>query len=400
MFLAPHPVKPGCAFLEFVPGRDTVRAPEACAAGLHLFCKQSTEHVLWATSLPAAALASLRHYMEGFLLDFQNGNLPINTDGRVSCGPVNLNHFIALPSNQAAIQEALQRRRRRLVEQEVQARRAAEAAAPAAPPRPSRELLSHVVHVAPNQRQVYIGDEHDVTATGKPVMEFNKSWKSLPIRSWSGGKRMADMGGARGLKLVDNPLSKLLPHLEAHVVDATEQIWDKFAAEPTTRDAAARMVEHCEADPVKSAARLGRTAWNAYSINANYRTGNHLDAKNVPGSYSCLAVLEAGRPFCGSYYMVPHFREALDLRQGCVVFHRSGDKDIGYHGNSEIHCPEPGSLRISVVLYQTELKTSEEDFVEGGNLGAVAAAGLRRVGEEAGRMGVAGSARGPEEAAA
>ena len=152
---------------------------------------------------------------------------------------------------------------------------------------------------------------------------------------------MADMGGARGLKLVDNPLSKLLPHLEAHVVDAAEQIWDKFAAEPTTRDAAARMVEHCEADPVKSAARLGRTAWNAYSINANYRTGNHLDAKNVPGSYSCLAVLEAGRPFCGSYYMVPHFREALDLRQGCVVFHRSGDKDMGYHGNSEIHCPAP-----------------------------------------------------------
>ena len=47
--------------------------------------------------------------------------------------------------------------------------------------------------------------------------------------------------------------------------------------------------------------------------------------------------------------MVPHFREALDLRQGCVVFHRSGDKDIGYHGNSEIHCPEPGSLQISVV---------------------------------------------------
>lgn len=49
-----------------------------------------------------------------------------------------------------------------------------------------------------------------------------------------------------------------------------------------------------------------------------FPAGRHLDAKNMPGSYSALLMLETGEPFHGSYYMLPQYRMALDVRQGCL----------------------------------------------------------------------------------
>jgi len=40
-------------------------------------------------------------------------------------------------------------------------------------------------------RQCYVGEETDVTVTGKHIMAFCKSWRSCAIRSWSGGCKMA-----------------------------------------------------------------------------------------------------------------------------------------------------------------------------------------------------------------
>jgi hypothetical protein len=51
------------------------------------------------------------------------------------------------------------------------------------------------VHVSPDGRKVYIGEEADVTAQGGSIMAFAKSWKSGPIHSWSGGRKLADMPG-------------------------------------------------------------------------------------------------------------------------------------------------------------------------------------------------------------
>lgn len=80
---------------------------------------------------------------------------------------------------------------------------------------------------------------------------------------------------------------------------------------------------------MQASTRLGRTGWNAFSLNMDYRTGVHVDGKNVPNSLSALLILETDVPFCGSYYMLPHYGLALDVRQGCAVFHRSGDKPVG-----------------------------------------------------------------------
>ena len=41
---------------------------------------------------------------------------------------------------------------------------------------------------------------------------------------------------------------------------------------------------------------------------------------------------------------------------GVLLVHRSGDSTVGVHGNSGLWLPEPGSHRLSLVLYQTDLK--------------------------------------------
>ena len=50
-----------------------------------------------------------------------------------------------------------------------------------------------VVHVSPDMRKAYIGSSSDLTANGKSIMAFNKSWRSLPIQSWSGGLKIAGL---------------------------------------------------------------------------------------------------------------------------------------------------------------------------------------------------------------
>lgn len=54
---------------------------------------------------------------------------------------------------------------------------------------------------------------------------------------------------------------------------AAEALWEVFAAHPATAGAAARMQQCKNLCPLQAATALGRTAWNAYSFNLDYRTG-------------------------------------------------------------------------------------------------------------------------------
>lgn len=160
--------------------------------------------------------------------------------------------------------------------------------------------------------QVYIGEESDTTIHGGSIMAFAKSWKSGPIHSWSGGKKLADMPGerkghgrtlpnvavsnnppvvcrhawsitalaqsvcircpscshipgARPNQVVQSKLSLLMDGWE-HLLDAAaDQIWAAFAAHEATRDAAARMLNvrglaRAAAWRLVSSARTGRPA--------------------------------------------------------------------------------------------------------------------------------------------
>jgi len=44
----------------------------------------------------------------------------------------------------------------------------------------------------------------------------------------------------------------------------------------------------------------------------------------------------AAPAFHGGFYLLPQYRRALDMRQGLVLFHRSGDAPCGLHGNSKL----------------------------------------------------------------
>ena len=81
---------------------------------------------------------------------------------------------------------------------------------------------------------------------------------------------------------------------------------------------------------VQAVSRLGSTGFNSYSINLDFRTGCHVDTKNVRGSVSALIILETGDPgFAGGLYMLPQYHLALEPKQGTVVFHRSDQKPYG-----------------------------------------------------------------------
>ena len=60
---------------------------------------------------------------------------------------------------------------------------------------------------------------------------------------------------------------------EPGLIQAAELIWDAFAGHASTAPAAAAMLGRLGASPVLAASALGRTAWNAYSFNLDYRTG-------------------------------------------------------------------------------------------------------------------------------
>ena len=95
-------------------------------------------------------------------------------------------------------------------------------------------------------------------------------------------------------------------------------------------------------------------------MNLDYRTGMHTDGKNISGSLSALLILETGAPFAGGLYMLPQYRIGIAVRQGIALLHRSGDPDVGLHGNSQIHLPDAHSHRIAVVLYQTRLQPARQ----------------------------------------
>ena len=60
---------------------------------------------------------------------------------------------------------------------------------------------------------------------------------------------------------------------EAGLVQAAEVVWHVFAAGSNTAAAAERMLQNVKSNSLGSGSCLGDTAWNAYSLNIDYRTG-------------------------------------------------------------------------------------------------------------------------------
>ena len=63
---------------------------------------------------------------------------------------------------------------------------------------------------------------------------------------------------------------------EAALVQAAQLVWQLFAAGSSTAAAAERMLQNVKSSPLGSGSCLGSTAWNAYSLNIDYRTGMRI----------------------------------------------------------------------------------------------------------------------------
>lgn len=96
---------------------------------------------------------------------------------------------------------------------------------------------------------------------------------------------------------------------EPGLIAAAEQAWDLLAGHPATAAAAGRMATQVAATPARAAARLGRSGWNAYSFNVDYRTGASCSTWPCTSSSALL---------CARLFRAPHastsFRPALSSR--------------------------------------------------------------------------------------
>lgn len=71
-------------------------------------------------------------------------------------------------------------------------------------PRPTA-CMCGALQVHPDGRRAYIGEESDRTRNGEIIMSHNKSFKSLPIRSWTGGAKVCP------------PHALLIPYVHASI---------------------------------------------------------------------------------------------------------------------------------------------------------------------------------------
>ena len=74
-------------------------------------------------------------------------------------------------------------------------------------------------------------------------------------------------------RLEPSHLSALLAAEEGGLVRAAESLWDLFAADPVTTEAAQRMQAHLRGSKIRQQSAIGRTGWNGYVFNVSYRTG-------------------------------------------------------------------------------------------------------------------------------
>lgn len=90
---------------------------------------------------------------------------------------------------------------------------------------------------------------------------------------------------------------------EAALVQAAELVWQVFAAGSSTAAAAERMLQNVKSSALGSGSCLGHTAWNAYSLNIDYRTGMRIDTHQGTGvTGHALGRLHV--PFCAGKYLL------------------------------------------------------------------------------------------------
>lgn len=92
------------------------------------------------------------------------------------------------------------------------------------------------------------------------------------------------------------------------------------------------------------------TIYSTVTINKNFRTAAHLDAKNLHDGMASMLLLREGK-YAGGYVVLPEYRVAVAMDSGDLIIFRNM-KDL--HGNTPIIPLSKNYQRCTLVFYYRE----------------------------------------------
>ena len=345
--------------VNFVAGRDRLLSAGELAAGVSLVEPGKEQLALFSTTLPRSAYELIEPLVSGMIASYYSGELDSAQKGtRSSACQIDRVAFWSGPAGRAncdALEEAL----RIGVGGEGDGMLVADFDAAFGRERwlniqkgnpPLLRTLATTFSA--HGRGMFIGLPTRVSSGGALKAGHSKGFTRGEV-----SRDVSDPNEVRSFRFGNTlPLPPSCREETAALIAFAEAVWDEFVASHPEEAAA----QHAKVRRKDAHLVLGRTGWNSYSINLDWRTAAHCDNMNAKKSWSALCVTETGKGcwrFYGGHYLLPQFRVALDARQGVVIFHRSSDKSCGVHANSEIALPcEDASVhRVALVFYHTKL---------------------------------------------
>lgn len=95
---------------------------------------------------------------------------------------------------------------------------------------------------------------------------------------------------------------------------------------------------------------IPNTIYTTVTVNRNFRTAAHLDAKNLTNGMAPMLVLREGQ-FSGGHIVLPEWKLAAKLDTNDLIIFRNM---IDYHGNTKIIPLTKNYKRVSLVFYYRE----------------------------------------------
>ena len=95
------------------------------------------------------------------------------------------------------------------------------------------------------------------------------------------------------------------------------------------------------------------TIYTTVTVNKNFRTASHLDAKNLPEGMAPMILMRQGK-FEGGHVVLPEWRIAAKLDTGDLIIFRNM---LDYHGNTKIIPLSKDYQRCTLVFYYREEMT-------------------------------------------
>lgn len=132
--------------------------------------------------------------------------------------------------------------------------------------------------------------------------------------------------------------SKILP-----VIRKINELYEKHS--PVKYKKQKQIADDCSQDFI-----IGGTAFSTGTINLNYRTAYHRDAKNIEGGMCGMAVIGGGK-YSGGVLVFPEYRIGVNVRSTDVIIMDNGPL---IHGNTEMVGKLGDFQRLSLVMYLRE----------------------------------------------